>query len=264
VEGLHGAQHGELLGHDQASGGAAESCILWAWNGVDTSQFAAAPLLPTDDFGPSTITGVPALTVVSRPEGNRLLLAVAGLAQQGPLFWPVAAVEGLSLPMRYVMRYTMFASINVSGLFHTGVFFYSNGEVALGTSHGIMFVSNVSGGGTFFSVNSNGAVAIGANAGVGTIQPILIELEINGEKIGNDPGGDVSCTQWGLSGQSGCSVLLDDIAVFTTGFPASWDALTAADLDQFGISLYPTYAAEADPFVEFGMIEILTHPLDRV
>jgi hypothetical protein len=251
-------QHGELLGHDQASGGAAESCILWAWNGVDTSQFAAAPLLPA--AGGFTISGVPALTVVAKPEGNRLKLAVAGAAQRGVVVWPVALTEALDLPMRYLVRFSMSDGQAAGGTVTSGIYFYCDGEVALGSSHGIGYtVADVQ---TFFGVNTAGVWVVGGALFIGPSQPNLIELEVRGQKIGNDPGGNLSMTQWAVNAKAGASILISDATYFTAGFPAGWNALTAANLNQFGMCLN-VVAANANPSVEFGMVEVLTHPLDR-
>lgn len=233
---------------------------LWEWNGVDTSQFAAAPLLPV--FGAFTITGAPALSVVAGAEGNRLRLAITGAAQQGVLIWPVALTEALDLPMRYLVRFSMFATVNLGGNVYTGVCYYTNGEVALNASLGINFLSNSLGGAAYQGVNSLGVYAATGNTPACSGQPNVINLEIKGQKVGGvQPGAWVSARSVGVAGALSTLYFLTNAVYFANPFPAGWNAATEADLSQFGLAMHMN-AAEANPFVEYGMLQILPHPLD--
>jgi hypothetical protein len=233
---------------------------LWEWNGVDTTQFAAAALKPV--FGAFTLTGAPALSVVARAEGNRLKLAVAGLAQQGVLIWPIAASLNLVLPMRYLVRFSMFATVNISGNVYTGVCYYTNGEVALNASLGINFLSNSLGGAGYQGVNSLGVyAATGATPAVSG-QPNVINLEIRGQKVvAVQPGALVAARSVGVTGVESTLYFLTNAVYFANPFPAGWNAATEANLSQFGLAMHMN-AAEANPFVEYGMLQILPHPLD--
>jgi hypothetical protein len=228
---------------------------------VDATQFAAAPLLPTDIFA-ATITGAPALTVVARDEGNRLKMQVVGLAQQGPLIWPVAASLGLVLPMRYIFRFSMFATVNISTNVYTGVCYYTDGEVALGSSHGITFLSNSQSVAGYQGVNTDGTYDTTGGTPACSGQPNVINLEVNGRKVvGVQPGGVINGRSIGLNGVQSILYFLTNI-LFTQPFPASWNALTEANLSQFGLAMHMNSIGEDDPFVEYGMLQILPHPLD--
>jgi hypothetical protein len=256
-----GFLHPQGYGHDEVlPGGGGAPCVLWQWNGVDTTQFAAAPLLPIDSGG-FTITGAPALSIAVGDEGNRLRLVTTGVNQRGALIWPVAAAEGLVLPFRYIVRFSTFVGTPVPSSHFVGVYYYCDGEVALGVSHGITFLVRLTGAQTSAGIETDGTYAFTAALAFGVAQPKVIELEIRGQKTGNDPGAVVSSLQAGSANAiAGTCQELND-ATYFTGFPASWDALTEAQLSQFGIAIHLT-AAGTNPAVEFGMIEVLSHPLD--
>lgn len=239
--------------------------VIWQWNGVDTSQFAASPLLPTPTLGGGPLTGTVSLAVVSAAEGNRLRIRSVGVNQSGPAIYPVLASLGVSLPRRFIVRYSVLAGVAPSASVFGGFIYYTNGDVALASHFSIAFLKNILGA----TVWQNYCTGTAYNDSVGgtpasATPPCTIEVEVVGQKVvGVQPAAFVTHRSAGATAGSvgGSGYFLSDATKLTQPFPAGWNALTEADLDQFGVIMHSN-SSETDPAVEFGMMQVLRHPLD--
>lgn len=243
--------------------------VIWQWNGVDATQFAS-PLVPTDALGATFSGSTPSLTVVagSNGEGNRLKLAVATAAPDaGVVVWPVKLSEGLELPERYIVRYSLIrggCDADPPTNLYAGVVFYCTGEVVLGSSFGVAFMSPAdSSGAAFQAYMTAGAWKnLAGGSPAHAVKPSIVELEIRGQKpIGDQPAAHIQARSSGGGIECG-QFFLDNNSYLTNPFGAAWDALTPAELNQFAIVLEQNTGTIENPYVELGFLQILKHPLD--
>lgn len=251
----------------------ADSSVLFQWDGQTTDQFGP-PLKPSALLFEYVFPGTPEVTVVARTEGNRLRIKAPGTgpSNRGLIYVPIAASLGVSLPMRYIMEYSLIDA-TVHAALYGGVAYYCNGEVA--TAEDVRAVVQASvcfGGFQYHGVISETTwyQSVGAEyqfnsqsftPGGGPI-PVFVRIEVTGQKpVGDQPGFVFNVESHGHNGDGSACGRSDDSNYFPQPWPDGWDDLTAADIDQAGLILFANGAID-DPFVEFGHFRILRHPAD--
>lgn len=222
---------------------------IFAWNGVDTSQFdgaAAATALYTN----------PTLTVVNSPTvpGQNVLRTTATGAGGGAWVWLVTTpLVFTGDRRRYVIRYQMEAL----DLEYGGVCFLGDDS---GAFHGITLVNGVAGwrarwdAGAWVTSGStvNRLHAQGAGLGVRA----LCEVTVDGERFA---AAQPRFRAYGL----GVAQINQGITAWTEtepawgAYPASWNGLA---LDRFGISVQA--GAGAAPVMDITSLEVWTDGTD--
>lgn len=259
---------GHRLGHalDQSAGGSGGGAqAYWAWNGQDISQFAS-PWLPTLAAFGFGFSGTPAISVVAGEEANRLRIDVTGNAQTGIVVYPVTLAEALSLGRRFTIQYSLITGTVDTNLYG-GVCYLTNGvkASALNTFTGLTQGNVLQGGyGTQTCITNGVSRETGASPNTFSV-PGALEIDVVWQKsVGSQPGGLVTAFARGTSNAAGgLGYLLSKNTIFPQPFNAGWNALTEADLDQFGVMLAVTSGSVNNPFVEFDYIQVIPHPLDR-
>jgi len=246
-----------LAWRTQATTPAPQGGVLWEWDGVGTSQFSGTIWKPT--IGGSGMSGAAALSVVAGSEGNRLRLESVGAAQFGALFCPLAAGQLADIPEGpFRIQYEiMDGTVNSNA--YAGVCFLTNGHAAaaLADVFGIFQMQTCSGGWSYQGHVSAGAVGLSGSTPSGFTIPGSLEMSVRWNKPGGaQPRGFIQ--GFARGGQtSGTIGYLLSSARFVQPFPAGWNALTAANMGQFGL-WFLANTPLASPFVEFGAIRVLS------
>lgn len=252
---------------------AAPSPVLFQWNGVDMTQFGPA-LKPSCLFFEYIFAGTPECTVVSRPEGNRLRIYVPGTGptSRGMVYLPIAASLALELPERYIIEFSLIDGI-ADGNLYGGVAYCCNGEVATREDvRAVVALNTCSGGFGYQGVISETTWYAGVGAQYqfnatghtpnGAPIPAFVRIEVKTTKPAADqPGGLINIATHGDNGDGGACYRFDEATHFVQPWPAGWDDLTAADLNQAALVMFANAAID-NPYVEFGHFRILRHPLD--
>lgn len=259
-----------LFGGDSGGGD-----ILWQWNNEDMTQFGPA-LKPSALFFEYVFAGTPECTVVSRPEGNRIRIYVpgTGITSRGVVYLPIATSEQLALPERYIIEYSLIDGV-IDGNLYGGVAYFCNGQVATAEDiRAVVALNACSGGvgwqgvisettwypgvGAEYQLNSPGHTPPGGGI------PCFVRIEVKGRKpAGDQPGALINVASHGDGSDGGACYRFDESTHFVQPWPAGWDDLTAADINQAGLILFANAAID-NPYVEFGHLRILRHPLDMV
>lgn len=247
-----------LAWRTQATTPAPQGGVLWEWNREDTSQFSGTIWQPT--IGGSAVGGAPALSVVAGADGNRLRLESVGASRpSGALFVPLAAGQLADIPEgSFRIQYEILDGI-ASGNAYGGVAFLGNGDAAavLADIYTLFQMQVLQGGWSYQGYATAGAVSLSGSTPSGFTIPGSLEMSVRWNKPGGaQPRGFIQGFARGGQTAGTIGYFLSS-ARFTQPFPAGWNAITAAQMGQFGV-WYLQNTILSNPFVEFGSIRVLS------